>query len=150
MDKIFTKSADIFRENVNRNMPLVFEGSRERDYDRGNYYEIIFILANQQNLPKVALQFIKNMQLRTLYAIKSGTGQHIWTMLYSIPYKDEMFAVYMSSNQYGLIDELRVNFYDSLDTMFEVIRRAWITSFSLNGILVEGIESEAELIKSFM
>ena len=150
MNKIFTKSADVFRENATRSMPLVFVGSKERDYDRKEYYEVIFSLANQQNLPKVALQFIKNMQLRTLYAIKSGTGQHIWTMLYSIPYESEMFAVYMSSNQYGLIDEVRVNFYDSLDTMFEIIRRAWITSFSLNGILFEGIESEAELIKSFV
>ena len=150
MDEIFTKSESLFKENAARFMPTFFSEYKQRSYDRTDYYEVIFTLPKQQNLSKMAIKFIENMPLRTLYAVKSGDGKFIQTVLYSIPYENEMYSVYMSSNQYGLIDELRVHFYDSLDNMYRIIQRAWVMSFSLSGILIEGVESEAELIKSFV
>ena len=37
---------------------------------------------------------------------------------YSTPVEDEMFVVYLSSTNYGIVDSMTVFFFDSLETMY--------------------------------
>ena len=39
-----------------------------------------------------------------------------------MPYEDEMYIIQMTSKQYGIIEEMSVAFYDSLDTMFDDVK----------------------------
>lgn len=61
-----------------------------------------------------------------------------------------MVVVIMDSIQHGLIESVKVRFFDSLDTMYNHVRRLWIDSLFLKGKLLNGIEQEAELLQDFL
>ena len=61
-----------------------------------------------------------------------------------------MVVVIMDSIQHGLIESVKVLFFDSLDTMYAHVRQMWIDSLFQDGKLLEGIEQESELMQDFL
>ena len=42
-----------------------------------------------------------------------------------MPYHDEMYIVYLNSQQYGIVEEMHVVFFESLEVMFSWLRKGY-------------------------
>ena len=60
-------------------------------------------------------------QVLYLYSDKAGNNFH--ALAYSMPYQDEMYVVRIASRQCGIIDEIHVDFYASIETVFTFLKQ---------------------------
>ena len=60
-----------------------------------------------------------------LYAYKELDGSGYRIVAYTMPYQDEMYIVFVDSQQYGIVDEMHVAFFESLDVMFGWLRKGY-------------------------
>lgn len=84
--------------------------------------EVQINLLSQGWLEDLVEDLVKNINVNILYAIAQGSGKDYKVIAYSMPYEDEMYIIQMTSKQYGIIEEMSVAFYDSLDTMFDDVK----------------------------
>lgn len=143
-------SLENFKKKIQEYMPTIFLGSEDSIYERDVCVEMIVTPRCQFNIPTIAEKMERMLLLDTLYVFQSGDKRCIWTMMFSKPVENEMYSVYLTSNQYGLTEQLRVSFYDSIEVMHDALADAWHRSFSYGGIYVDGISNEAELMKYFI
>ena len=61
-----------------------------------------------------------------LYAISLENEKRLKVIAYSMPYSNEMYVISIDSHQYGVIDEIVVAFYDSMDDMFQDLRHDYL------------------------
>ena len=99
------------------------------------------------------LEFIEVLKrfitLHTLCACKSMDGTHYKVVAYSMPYYDKMYIIQLVSHEHGLIDEIHVTFYPSMEKMLEQLE---ICLRQLKSKDVEVIEKHTltSLYKKFM
>lgn len=86
----------------------------------------------QQQLIDDVLQMISdNLNICLLYSYKSKNNSKYKVVLYSLPLQDEMFIIGLESEQYGIIEEINISLFDTLEVMFSQLKK--------------GLESIAEL-----
>ena len=59
------------------------------------------------------------LNVKILYMFKSGDGRNYKMVAYSMPYIDEMYVVGIESEQYGIVEEIAVTFYNTIEVMFQ-------------------------------
>ncbi len=64
-------------------------------------------------------EVINMFDVNILFAYKTPDGGSFRMMAYTMPYQDEMYIIYTESEQYGIIEEMHVAFFESMDVMFE-------------------------------
>ena len=77
------------------------------------------------------------VNVNILFAFRTADGSHHKLVTYSMPYQDEMYIISMESEQYGIVEQMSVTLFESLDIML-----AWLRSCLLE---VEGKERELEI-----
>ncbi len=70
--------------------------------------------------------FADRGNVNVLYAISRENDKNIKVIAYSMPYSDEMYVISIESHQYGVIEEIAVAFYDSMDEMFQDLRHDYL------------------------
>lgn len=65
------------------------------------------------------------LDVNILYAYKERDGSIYRIVAYTMPYHDEMYIVFVDSQQYGIVDEMHVAFFESLDVMFGWLRKGY-------------------------
>ena len=65
------------------------------------------------------------LDVNILYAYKELDGSIYRIVAYTMPYHDEMYIVFVDSHQYGIVDEMHVAFFESLDVMFSWLRKGY-------------------------
>ncbi len=65
------------------------------------------------------------LDVNILYAYKGRDGSSYRIVAYTMPYHDEMYIVFVDSQQYGIVDEMHVAFFESLDIMFSWLRKGY-------------------------
>jgi hypothetical protein len=65
------------------------------------------------------------LDVNILYAYKELDGSIYRIVAYTMPYHDEMYIVFVDSQQYGIVDEMHVAFFESLDVMFGWLRKGY-------------------------
>lgn len=65
------------------------------------------------------------LDVNILYAYKEHDGSIYRIVAYAMPYHDEMYIVFVDSQQYGIVDEMHVAFFESLDVMFGWLRKGY-------------------------
>ena len=95
---------------------------------------------------KVLKKFIT---LHTLFACRSTDGTHYKVVAYSMPYCDYMYVIQLVSHEHGLIDEIHVTFYPSMEMMLSQLETCLA---QLKHMDVEVIEKHTltTLYKKFM
>lgn len=77
----------------------------------------------------MADDFLKELtnffDVNILYAYKEHDGSIYKIVAYTMPYHDEMYIVFVDSQQYGIVDEMHVAFFESLDVMFGWLRKGY-------------------------
>ena len=65
------------------------------------------------------------LDVNILYAYKEHDGSIYRIVAYTMPYYDEMYIVFVDSQQHGIVDEMHVAFFESLDVMFGWLRKGY-------------------------
>ena len=145
-----TKCFEIFRGEISKRMASYFSLGNEHLVFRKDCSECVIPLASQQMAEDMTEEFSTCLDYQVLYEKRTPDGSDYHVALYSIPYENEMVVVIMDSIQHGLIESVKVRFFDSLATMYNHVRQLWIDSLFLKGKLLNGIEQEAELLQDFL
>ena len=89
-----------------------------------------------QTMIDAVLKDIENFtDVNILYFYKTLDGDIHKLIAYSAPYHDEMYIISINSIQYGIVEDMDVTFFESLDVMF-----AW-----LNNCLHNMLEKQQKL-----
>lgn len=76
-----------------------------------------------QHMMEDVFEEIQNyVNVKILYASRTPDGRHHKLVTYSMPYEDEMYIISMESEQYGIVEQLNVTLFESLDIMLEWLR----------------------------
>lgn len=82
-----------------------------------------FPLKKQQMMDEFVDRLSHRLHLRVLFFSHDENRKEYRGVLYSMPYPEEMFVIHLESHQYGLVNEIKVVFYDSMDVMQKDILR---------------------------
>ena len=119
-----TKCFEIFRGEISKSMASYFSLGNEHLVFRKDCSECVIPLASQQMAEDMTEEFSTCLDYQVLYEKRTPDGSDYHVALYSIPYENEMVVVIMDSIQHGLIESVKVRFFDSLDTMYNLDRLA--------------------------
>lgn len=67
----------------------------------------------------------KELFVNILYLAKSPDNKTWKATAYSMPYSDELYVIQMQSQIYGIIKQMDVIFYNSLDDMFNQVNQEY-------------------------
>ncbi len=70
-------------------------------------------------------QLANFLDVNILYAYRSNDGKTYRIVAYSMPYPDEMYCIIVNSEQYGIIEDINVVFFETIDTMLSWLIRAY-------------------------
>ena len=101
----------------------------------------IFHLKKQMMMEDFIDELMKYLVLEVLCAYCQNEGQDYKAIAYSKPYQEEMYVIVMESNQHGLMDEISVVFFESMDAMLEMLEKQL---HQLKGRQVEVLEQQHE------
>ena len=104
--------------------------------------------SEQQMMEYVVDELEQKFTTKILYATKTVDGGEYFAVAYSEPYEDKMYVVFLTSDAFGISDNMVVRFYDSVDVMFADLMRLWTDRVNL-GVTLE-IATKRELIMDFI
>lgn len=68
-------------------------------------------------------ELTKYLVIDVLFAFCQNNGRDYKAIAYSKPYQEEMYVIVMDSNQHGLLEEITIVFFDSMDSMLEMLKK---------------------------
>lgn len=90
------------------------------------------------------------IDMNTLCAYRRDGGRNCKLVSYSMPYQDEMYIINMESEQYGIIEEINVTLFESLEVMLSWLRSCLQTvEEKTDELEIVEIQTMAELYKVF-
>ena len=89
----------------------------------GNQATITIPVTRQEMIDDLIDLLVSKLLLQVLYLYSDKGGNNYQALVYSMPYQDEMYVVRIASGQCGIIDEIQVDFYASIETMFTHMRQ---------------------------
>lgn len=90
------------------------------------------------------------INVNILYAYRTADGSGHKLVAYSMPYEDEMYIISMESQQYGIVEQMDVTLFESLDIMLSWLRSCLLAVEEKMGQLeVEEIQEMADLYRIF-
>ena len=88
--------------------------------------EVHIPLRNQAMIEDFVETLAGRVGANILYAVSLENEKKLKVIAYSMPYSNEMYVISIESLQYGVIDEIVVAFYDSMDDMFHDLRSDYL------------------------
>ncbi len=149
IENYFTNSVIEFQNKIRSFLPKFMEGNYTQTLTHQDCLETIFPLSFQQLAEDMTDELVTKMDFHVLYARKSYDDKIYHVVLYSIPYEYEMVVIHMDSLQHGILEEIRVKFFSSMEVMYNHVRQLWHDSLFMKDKLLEGVEQEAELLMDF-
>ncbi len=113
-------------------------------YENSRYITATFQLDKQLMIEDITDKLFRRLHLRVLFLTKLNNGEYR-SVLYSMPHQDEMYIIYILSKQHGIVNELDVAFYDSMETMEDDI---WRTRNNAQGDMLQWA-NDVKIIKDF-
>lgn len=104
--------------NLIKKLPDFFGSQPLQILQHKNSCEIAFETRGQKMLELLTDDLEKALNLHVLYAIRQDDGKTYNVILYSNPVENEMFIIYGTSRQYGLVESIVAEFFDSMELMY--------------------------------
>ena len=82
------------------------------------FVEVVFNMNDQKMLESFISDLEEKLHIHILYVSREDGGKVYKTVAYSTPVEDEMFVIYLSSTNHGIVDSMTVFFFDSLESMY--------------------------------
>ena len=89
----------------------------------GNQATVTIPLTHQEMIDDLIDLLVSKLLLQVLYLYSDKAGNNFYALAYSMPYQDEMYVVRIASHQCGIIDEIHVEFYASIETVFTFLKQ---------------------------
>ena len=114
-------------------------------------YGMCAVKLDRQYMVEDVLQKLEELiNVNILYHYKTkGGGQKQKAIAYTLPVQDGMSVFGLTSCQYGIVEEINMTFFDSLDVMFRHLKNGYDFLSHLNMDIVEQ-QALAELYKNFI
>lgn len=112
------RSALLFNQKLIKLLPDYFTNQQTGIIQHSSFAEIVFPMNEQCMLENFTSQLEEKLHVHVLYASREEGGKEYKVIAYSSPVEDEMYIIYLSSTQYGVVDSLTVFFFDSIETMY--------------------------------
>ena len=91
------------------------------------------------------------VNVNILFAFRTADGSHHKLVTYSMPYQDEMYIISMESEQYGIVEQMDMTFFESLDVMLSWLRTSLISVEEKKEELdITEIQSMTDLYRNFI
>ena len=120
MDDSLLQSLSNFKETVQASDLFALENLR---LDLKGRVGTAVIPMKQQHMTNDFLnKLVDILNVNILYSLKNENGRFWRTVTYSMPYHNEMYIVGMESEMYGIVEEVTVTFFDTIDVMFAWLR----------------------------
>lgn len=120
MDDALLQNLNRFKEQITASGIFALENLR---LDISKHAGTVIIPMKQQHmLSDISDGLVEKLKVKILYSYKTEDGTYHKTVAYSQPYPDEMYIIGMESQMYGVVEEMTVTFFDTLDVMFDWLR----------------------------
>ena len=86
-------------------------------FQHQGFLEMVIPLRSQVMAEDMTEKFDKLMKLNILYAAKSYDNKLYKVLAYSTPVENNMFVVFLESQQYGIVDSITIHIFDSIEAM---------------------------------
>lgn len=106
MSTLRTKLPDTFKESL---IPTT---------THDDYVEVLIPMVGQVLMEDLVDDLEKKMGLYVLFATKQDKGKVYKAAVYSTPVEDSMFVINLGSEQFGVMEDMNVRFFDSEELMF--------------------------------
>lgn len=98
---------------------------------------IIIPLRRQVLIEEFTEKLITCLDLQVLFAYCTNNGRDYRVIIYSIPREEQLYIISMESTQYGILEDITVTFYISLDTMYEQLYKSLAQLKHIDGEVLE-------------
>lgn len=101
----------------------------------GNVFEVL--LKRKVTMEGMVPLLIHVLKTRVLFGIGDSTDRCQSSVLYSIPYFNNMYSIYMYSDSYGVISTMTITVYDSMEKEYGQLSTELRRVKSHKGIIYE-------------
>lgn len=126
-----------------------FKSSEIKTVLHSEYAEVYFEQNSQMMMEDLVQNLVEVLGVHVLYAVKSDEGKNYKAVAYSVPVENSMYIIFLSSQQYGLLDSMTVYFYDSIEKMYKQVCKEY-SSQPKHSVFVLEKEQRSEMASSFM
>lgn len=138
-----------FKERIEASGMFMLDNLR-LNLSNNEKYGTVVIPMKRQNLMEEVMDVIReSIKVNILYTVNSEKGRRWRTVAYSMPYNEDMYILGMQSDMYGVVEEIDVTFFQSIDVMFAWLRDNLEAMQNYNGVFLHKQET-TELYRIFM
>lgn len=120
-NEILKDSISDFLSEIRERMPEYFNSIDLNTVLHHDCAEVFIVLNKQVMMEDFVDGMAKSLGVHVLYAARSTDGQTYKTVAYSIPVENRMYVVHLASRQHSVMENMTVNFYDSLEIMYKQV-----------------------------
>ena len=146
-NEVLKDSISDFLSELRGNLPELFNSVEMKTVLHDNYAEVYFQLSSQAMIEELTDNLAEKLGCHVLYAVKKDEGKDYKVIAYSIPVENKMYIIYISSQQYGVVDSMTVHFYDSMENMYRQITKEYASAPKECFILEK--EKFSEVLRNF-
>lgn len=99
-------------------LPGIFKESLLPTTSHDDYVEVLIPMVGQVLMEDLVDELENKMGLHVLFATKQDMGKVYKAAVYSTPVEDSMFVINLGSEQFGVMEDMSVRFFDSEELMF--------------------------------
>ena len=129
-----------FTEELHNNLSYFFEEQTppqvEEVTDRMN---ASFTLNRQTMAESIVSSLLDSFKLKQLAGFKSNDGTEVHYVLYSERTCNKMYVVHIDSFEYGLIEQISVSFFESIEKMYDYLARILNYVEGYRGVILESM-----------
>lgn len=118
-------------------MSETFDDKQYEIYIHDDFAEVVWHTKMQVMAEDLTDSLEKKLGAHILFASSQENGRIIKVEAYSTPVENSMYAIYLSSDQHGVIDSITVFFFDSLDIMYHHLRKDYQSITKVEGDIIE-------------
>ena len=104
-------------------MAETFGSQKYEIYIHYDYAEVVWKTKQQVMAEDLTDSLEKKLDAHIMYASKEDDGKVVKVEAYSTPVENNMYVIYLSSNQHVVVDSMTVAFFDSLEIMYYHLRK---------------------------
>lgn len=130
-------------------MPEFFESQSYEINLYDDFAEVVWHTKTQVMAEDITDLMEKRIGANIMFASKENSGKVIKVEAYSAPVENSMYIIYVSSEQYGVVDAVTVFFFDSFETMYHRLRKDYMDITKIEADVIEK-QSLMDLIGNFI
>lgn len=137
-----------FLDKLYSSLPEYFKEQSVTVQPHDDSLEIEVLTNEQEMLENLIDELEHKMNLAVFFVIRKNNGKDYDSVLFSEPVMNGMYIIYVTSHTYGMVDSIVVQFYNSMDIMFDQLYKENRMMNKVEGDIIEQLPIR-EIINKF-